>query len=449
MKILVVGSGGREHALVWKLKQSKQLPKIYSAPGNAGIAQDAQIVDIKADDVKGLLDFALKEKIDLTIVGPELALTQAIVDKFMHKGLNIFGPTKELALLEASKAHSKETMQRLSIPTANFEIFDAADKAMDFTNRPRLFAAHYPVVVKADGLAAGKGVVICKNRQEAQGVIEDMMVRKIFGKAGEKIVIEECLVGEEASVLVVSDGINVVPLASSQDHKRVFDRDKGANTGGMGAYSPAPVVTEEMHKRIMNEIINPFIAGLAKENKFYKGVLYAGIMITKDGPKVLEFNVRFGDPETQAILPRLKTDLVELCFASIEDRIDEIKLEWKNKASVCVVLASGGYPGDYKKGFEISGLEDALWEGGQDTYIFHAGTKGSQVTGHRSQVTYVTDGGRVLNVVSLGDNIRQAMDKVYKAVSKIKFEGMHYRKDIAHRALERYLEDTLVGMKAD
>lgn len=457
MKILVIGSGGREHAIIWKLKQSQGFPKIYCAPGNGGISQDAQIVNIQSDDIKGLLDFAVKEKIDLTIAGPESPLAQGIVDRFMRKGLSIFGPTKELALLEASKAYAKETMQRFNIPTAGFEIFDHPDKAIDFTNRPCLFAAHYPVVVKADGLAAGKGVIICRDRHQAQLAIEDMMVRKVFGKSGEKIIIEECLAGEEASILVISDGINVIPLASSQDHKRVFDGDKGPNTGGMGAYSPAPVVTEEMHNRIMNEIIYPLLNGLAKENKFYKGILYAGIMITKEGPKVLEFNVRFGDPETQVILPRLKTDLVELCFASIEDKIDEIKLEWKDMASVCVVLSSGGYPGEYKKGLEISGLEEALWEGSPNTYIFHAGTKRSQVTGYpstslragRSQVKYISDGGRVLNVVSLGDNISQAIDKVYKAAHKIKFEGIHYRKDIGHRALERYLEDTFLGTQAD
>ena len=451
MKILVIGSGGREHALVWKLKASPQSLRIYCAPGNGGIAQDAQLVDLKADDIKGLLDFSLKEKIDLTIVGPEAPLAGGIVNKFMQKGLNIFGPAKESALLEASKAYSKETMQRLNIPTAAFEIFDTPDKAIDFTNRVRLFAAHYPVVVKADGLAAGKGVIICRDRHQAQLAVEDMMVRKVFGKAGEKIVIEEHLEGEEASILVVSDGLNVIPLASSQDHKRVFDADKGPNTGGMGAYSPAPVVTEEMHKRIMDEIIYPLINGLAKENKFYKGILYAGIMITKEGPKVLEFNVRFGDPETQVILPRLKTDLLELCFASIEDKVDQLKLEWMDMASVCVVLSSGGYPGEYKKGFEISGLEDALWAGSPDTHIFHAGTKiqNSELRIQNSEKKYLTDGGRVLNVVSLGDNIRQAIDKVYKAVSKIKFAGIHYRKDIGHRALERYLEDTYMGVQAD
>ena len=449
MKILVVGQGAREHAIVWKLKQGKGFPKIYCAPANAGISQDAESLAIKPDDIKGLLDFAVREKIGLTIVGPEAPLAQGIVDKFMQKGLDIFGPTRESALLEASKAYAKETMRRFGIPTASFEIFDSLDKAIDFTNRPRLFAAHYPVVVKADGLAAGKGVVICKDRKTAQIAIEDMMLRKVFGKSGERIVIEEHLEGEEASILVVSDGMNFIPLAASQDHKRAFDADKGPNTGGMGAYSPAPVVTDEVYKRVMNEIIGPLISGLARENKFYKGVLYAGIMITKGGPKVLEFNVRFGDPEIQAILPRLKSDLADLCFASIEDKIDEIKLEWKEKASVCVALASGGYPGEYKKGFEISGLEEALWEGSPDTYIFHAATKMSQVPGSKPQVKYITDGGRVLSVVSLGDNIRQAIDKVYKAVSRIRFEGMHYRKDIGHRALERYLEDTYMGAQAD
>ena len=435
MKILVIGSGGREHAIIWKLRQSKVSPNIYCAPGNGGISRDARIVSIKSDDIKGLLDFAVKEKIDLTIVGPEAALAQGIVDRFMRKGLSIFGPTKELALLESSKAYAKETMRRFNIPTAGFEIFDSADKAIDFTNRPRLFAAHYPVVVKADGLAAGKGVVICKDRKEAQMAIEDMMVRKIFGPAGEKVVIEEHLEGEEASILVVSDGINFTALASAQDHKRVFDRDKGPNTGGMGAYSPAPVVTRDTHKRVMDQVIEPLITGLAKEGKFYKGILYAGIMITKQGPQVLEFNVRFGDPETQAILPRLKTDLTDLCFASIEDKIDRLKLEWEEKSAVCVVLASGGYPGDYQKGFEISGLDEAYSGGEEDSYVFHAGTAISpQSTVHSPQ--FVTNGGRVLNVVGLGDTIRQAAQKAYKTAGKIKFDKMHYRKDIAHRALK-------------
>ncbi len=438
MKILVIGSGGREHAIIWKLKHSLKVSKIYCAPGNGGIALDAQLVSIKVDDVDGLSAFAEKEKIDLTIAGPEIPLVLGIVDKFMAKGLDIFGPVQELANLEGSKIFAKELMRRFNIPTADFGIFDNPGAAVDFVKGGKLFDfCRYPIVIKADGLAAGKGVVICKNKKEAESAINDMMVKKIFGEAGKRIIIEECLKGEEASILVVSDGINVVPLASSQDHKRVRDGDKGLNTGGMGAYSPAPVIDVETHKRIMNEVIYPLINGLANENKFYKGVLYAGIMVTKEGPKVLEFNVRFGDPETQAILPRLETDLVDLCLASIEDSIDKIKLEWKNKVSVGVVLASGGYPGEYKKGWEIEGLEDALWAGAPNTYIFHAGTKKIPITVRANNAKYLTDGGRVLNVVSLGDDVKQAIGKVYKAIGKIKFKDMHYRKDIGKRALGR------------
>jgi len=328
-------------------------------------------------------------------------------------------------------------MRRLGIPTADFEVFTDAQS----TKLKAQSSKRYPLVVKADGLAAGKGVLICKTKQQAQAAIDDIMVKRLFGPAGDKIIIEECLEGEEASFLVVSDGKHIIPLASSQDHKRIFDADKGPNTGGMGAYSPAPVVTEQLYDAIMKEIITKLIKGLAKEGKFYKGVLYAGLMITKNGPKVLEFNVRFGDPETQAILPRLNTDIIDLCMASIQTELGEMKLEWKNKSAVCVVLASGGYPGEYKKDLPISGLEDALWEGSGDTYIFHAGTKRETMDDGRE--TIVTNGGRVLNVVSLGDDIRQAIDNVYNSVSKIKFQGMHYRKDIGHRALERYQESML------
>ena len=421
MKVLIIGSGGREHALVWKIKQSPKVTKIYGAPGNGGISKDAECVDIKADDIKSLLQFAKQNKIGLTIVGPEAPLAAGIVDEFTKAGLKIFGPAKELARLEASKVFAKETMQRFGIPTADFEVFTDAQSA----KLKAQIAKHYPIVIKADGLAAGKGVIIAKTKKEATDAIDDIMAKKIFGSAGDKIIIEECLEGEEASFLVISDGKNVAPLASSQDHKRIFDNDKGPNTGGMGAYSPAPVVDDAMHERIMSEAINPLIKGLAKEGKFYKGVLYAGIMITKTGPKVLEFNVRFGDPETQAILPRLDTGLVDLCFASIDGTIDKIKMEWKNKAAVCVVLAAGGYPGDYKKGLEISGLEDV-----SDAIIFHAGTK-------LEKNKFVTSGGRVLNVVSLGENINQAIENVYKTIKKIKFEAMHFRKDIGYGALER------------
>jgi phosphoribosylamine--glycine ligase len=434
MKVLVIGSGGREHCLVWKLKQSARVDKIFAAPGNGGISKDAECIDIKQDDIKGLLIFAKKEKIDLTMPGPEAPLANGIVDEFTREGLAIFGPTRELARLESSKVFAKELMRRLKVPTADFEVFDDAKKAKESLGR-------LPVVIKADGLAAGKGVIICKNLKEGQAAIDDIMIKRLFGPAGDKIIIEECLQGEEASFLVVSDGKNVTALASSQDHKRIFDADKGPNTGGMGAYSPAPVVNGKMHERIMDEIINRLIGGLARQGKFYKGVLYAGVMITKAGPKVLEFNVRFGDPETQAILPRLKTDLVDLCLASIEGRIDRMKLQWKNKSCVCVVLAAGGYPGEYKKGLPILGLHDALWQGSDDTYVFHAGTRLRQGSGGQTKI-FETNGGRVLDVVSLGDDIRQAVDNVYKATAKIKFEGMHYRKDIGRRALERYLEAT-------
>lgn len=426
MNILVIGSGGREHALVWKLKQSVKVAKIYGAPGNGGIAKDAECIDIKPDDTIGLLKFALDNKIDLTVVGPEAPLAAGIVDEFAKNGLKAFGPVKELAQLEASKVFAKETMDKFGIPTARYKVFQDAVSAKEYV----LNCKTYPVVVKADGLAAGKGVIIAKTKKEATDAIDDMMVKRVFGSAGDKVIIEDCLQGEEASFLVITDGKNVVPLASSQDHKRVFDGDKGSNTGGMGAYSPAPVVNEAMHKRIMDEAINPLIKGLAKEGKFYKGVLYAGVMITKDGPKVLEFNVRLGDPETQVILPRLKTDLVDLCLASINGEIDKIKMEWENKSAVCVVLAAGGYPGEYKKGLEIAGLQDAVYKGAPGTIIFHAGTK---LDGSK----FFTTGGRVLNVVSSGDNIKQAVDSAYKAVDKIKFEGMYYRKDIGYRALER------------
>jgi len=428
MKVLVVGSGGREHALICKIKQSPKADKIYAAPGNGGIANDAECIDIKADDIAALLDFAKKNKIDLTVVGPEAPLAAGIVDEFTKNGLKIFGPQKELAKLEASKVFAKEIMKEFGIPTADYKIFGDAKKAKEYA-----LGRGNPLVIKADGLAAGKGVIICKDSREALTAIEDIMVRKIFGAAGEKIIIEECLIGEEASFLVISDGKDTVPLASSQDHKRIFDNDQGPNTGGMGAYSPAPVVDELMQERIMREIINPLIKGLAKKGKFYKGVLYAGIMVTKDGPKVLEFNVRFGDPETQVILPRLNTDLIDLFLASIDNKIAQMKLDWKNKTAVCVVLASGGYPGDYKKGFEIFGLEEAV-KASKEVYIFHAGTILRNT--HDAIRTTITAGGRVLNVVSLGDDARQAINNTYKAVSRIKFEGMQYRKDIGHRALK-------------
>ncbi|UCD55320.1 MAG: phosphoribosylamine--glycine ligase [Candidatus Omnitrophota bacterium] len=420
MKVLVIGQGGREHALLWKIKQSPKVKKLYSAPGNGGTAEIAENVPIKADDVNSLRNFCEKEKIDLTVVGPEMSLTSGIVDLFKEKGLRIFGPGKAAAQLEASKIFTKELARNENIPTAWFEIFDDAKKAKDFIK-----SKSAPIVVKADGLASGKGVIVAKTENEAFQAVDKILVEKAFGSSGDKIIVEECLEGQEASIIVVSDGENIVPLASSQDHKRVFDGDKGPNTGGMGAYSPAPAVTGEVFNNTISRIIKPAINGMKKRGIPYKGVLYAGIMITNENPKLLEFNVRFGDPETQAILPRLNSDLLELIELSMEGSLGNYNLKWKKEACVCVVMASGGYPGKYEKGKEISGIEKALEL--EDTLIFHAGT--------RLANGLLTNGGRVLNVVALGENIKNAIDKVYKACGMIKFENMHYRKDIGHSAL--------------
>ncbi len=421
MKVLVIGSGGREHALVWKIKQSPKVKKIYASPGNAGIEELAEVVDIMPDDLKGLLRFAKDKKIDLTVVGPEAPLVNGIVDEFEKEGLKIFGPNKFAAQLEGSKIFAKEMMVKFNVPTANFKVFDEYQKAKDYVCKLKP-----PIVLKADGLAHGKGVIIASTTRDGCGAIDLMMVDKIFGPAGKRILVEDCLEGEEASILVLSDGKNVVPLASSQDHKRIFDGDKGPNTGGMGAYSPAPVVTDEIFRQVMEEIINPVIKGMYKEGNPYKGVLYAGIMITKDGPHVMEFNVRFGDPETQAILPRLNTDLVDLMEASISGKLANLKLGWNEKSCVAVVLASGGYPGEYQKEKKISGPDQLkTWP---DVFVFHAGTK-------KFGKDIVTSGGRVLNVAGLGENIEQAIEYTYKAVEKISFEGMYYRKDIGQKAL--------------
>lgn len=427
MKILVIGSGGREHALCWKISQSPKCEKLYCAPGNGGISQIAEVVNIKAEDIDGLLNFAKKEKIGLTVAGPEIPLVAGIVDVFEKHGLRIFGPKKELARLEGSKVFAKELMKRLAVPTAEFSVFDNSDEALKYLKTKRT-----PIVVKADGLCAGKGVIVCKTIAEANNAVKKIMVERIFGDAGNKVIIEDCLVGEEASIIVVSDGINVVPLASSQDHKRAFDNDKGPNTGGMGAYSPAPIVTDKLFKNIMDSVIIPIIKGLAKEGKFYKGALYAGIMVTDSGPKVLEFNVRFGDPETQAILPRLKSDLVEAMERSIDAGLRDYVMDWDDRPCVSVVLASGGYPGDYEKGFEIKGLDNI--KDLRDVVVFHAGTKEGTRATDKGRVL-VTSGGRVLNVTTLGDNIKDAIDICYNAVSKIHFDRMHYRKDIGHRAV--------------
>ncbi len=426
MRILVIGSGGREHALVWKIAQSPLAEKIFCAPGNPGISRHAECLDIKADDIVSLLDFARKEKIDLTVVGPEAPLAAGIVDEFSRHKLKIFGPNKKAANLEASKIFAKQMMVRYGVPTADFRVFSDLDEAKKYIS-----VKGAPCVIKADGLAQGKGVFVAATIKEAMQALDSVMLHKSFGKAGERLIIEDCLQGQEASLLFLTDSRHVVPLVSSQDHKRIFDNDEGPNTGGMGAYSPAPVVTDKLYEQILKTVAHRIIAGLLKEGIEYKGILYAGIMITKDGPKVLEFNVRFGDPETEAILPRLRTDLIELMLAVAEGKLSRFSaLEWDKRPCVCVVCSSAGYPGDYTKGKLISGLEDV--EKMHDIIVFHAGTK--MVT-QGGKWDIVTNGGRVLGVTGLGDTIKEAIDKTYEAVRKISFEGMHYRKDIGYKAL--------------
>jgi len=423
MNVLVVGSGGREHALCWKLKKSDSVKKLYCAPGNGGIASVAQCVDIAVEDIAGLIKFAKERKIDLTVVGPEVPLVNGIVDEFLLAGLKIFGPSKKSAQLEGSKVFSKEFMQRHSIPTAEFETFDNLESARAF-----LAQADFPLVIKASGLAAGKGVVLCNNRKEGEQALDEIMRQKVFKGAGDQVVIEEFLKGEEASILAVSDGMNYVILDSAQDHKRIFDDDLGPNTGGMGAYSPAPVVTESMLRKVETRIIGPTIRGMAKEGIPFKGILYAGIMITEDGPKVLEYNVRFGDPETQALLPRLKTDLFEVMLAACEGRLEKVSLRWDRRTCVCVVMSSGGYPGKYKTGYEICGLEQI--KEGEEAIVFHAGTK-------KDGEKILTSGGRVLGVTALGLGVEEAIRKVYEAVEKIKFDHCFFRRDIAAKAVRR------------
>ena len=421
MKVLVVGGGGREHALVWKIAQSPRVSKIYCAPGNAGISEQATIVPIKANDLSGLLEFASREKIGLTLVGPEEPLTQGIVDLFESKGLSIFGSSRKAAEIEGSKSFAKEMMRKYHIPTASYEIFEDPKEAAIYIRRKGA-----PIVVKADGLAAGKGVIVCKTIEEAIQSVKQIMVEKAFGKAGNRVVIEECLVGEEASYIAFTDGKVILPMASSQDHKAIFDGDQGPNTGGMGAYSPAPVVTERVHERIMEKVLRPIIQGMGEEGRPYKGVLYAGLMIHDDHPKVLEFNARFGDPETQPVLMRMKGDILPILEACIKGDLSKYKIEWDNRAAVCVVMASKGYPGDYEKGKPIRGLKEVSRM--EDVFVFHAGTdlKDGQV---------MTNGGRVLGVTGLGEDIPRAIEKTYQAVKKISWDGVQYRTDIGQKAL--------------
>ncbi|MGE5304682.1 MAG: phosphoribosylamine--glycine ligase [Alphaproteobacteria bacterium] len=424
MKILVVGSGGREHAFVWKLSQSPRIRRIFCAPGSAAIGELAELVPIGPERVQRLAEFAATEKIDLTVVGPELPLTLGIADVFSAQGLRLFGPNRAAAQLEGSKAFAKEILKENHIPTASFGVFTEATPAKRFLDQQPP-----PYVVKADGLAAGKGVLICANRDQAEAAIDEILVQKSFGQAGQKIVIEEFLEGEEASFMVLTDGAHVLPLATSQDHKRVFDHDQGPNTGGMGAYSPAPVVTSAIHHRVLNEIVNPLIGGLKKRGICFRGLIYVGLMITQNGPKVLEFNVRFGDPECQPIMMRLKSDLMPLLEATIDGKLDQVEPEWHEDAAVCVVLCARGYPGSYEKGNGIHGLEKLKnWDKG---FVFHAGTT-------RDNNRWLTSGGRVLGVTARGPDIAQAVQEAYAGVRKISWDGMHYRTDIGHRALKQF-----------
>ena len=421
MNILVIGAGGREHALCWKIKQSPKVKRLYCAPGNGGIAGIAECVDIKVDDVNLLLQFALRKQIDLTVVGPEVSLVAGIVDAFTQKGLKIFGPSKAAAELEGSKVFSKEFMHRRNIPTAIYKVFDEAALAQEFLQQ-----AQFPLVVKADGIAAGKGVYVCTDLSQAKTAVDDIMVKKIFGSAGDKIVVEECMQGPEASVLAICDGKHFFVLPTAQDHKRIFDDDLGPNTGGMGTFSPSPLVNAEVLDKIITRVIEPAIRGMYQEGNPFKGVLFAGLMLTADGPKALEFNVRFGDPETQSILPRLQTDIVDIFLAACDGRLHEIKVKWNEEACVCVVIASGGYPGKYENGFPIKGLETIKDE---DTFVFHAGTK-------NDGGILVTNGGRVFGVTALGRNLEAAAAKAYNAVSRIEFEHMFFRRDIAKKDLK-------------
>jgi phosphoribosylamine--glycine ligase len=427
MKVLVVGSGGREHTLVWKMAQSPKVSKVFCAPGNAGIAEQAELVPIKANDLDGLLTFAVKEKMDLTVVGPEEPLTRGIVDLFQSRGLAVFGPSQKAAEIEGSKVFAKEMMKKYRIPTASYGVFRDRAEAVAY-----LEGQTPPLVVKADGLAAGKGVVVCRTLDEAIRAVDQMMVEKVFGEAGHQVVVEECLVGEEASFIAFTDGKAILPMASCQDHKAVFDGDQGPNTGGMGAYSPAPVVTDRVHDKIMEEILVPLVRGMAQEGRPYRGVLYAGVMVCDGQPKVLEFNARFGDPETQPVLMRMKGDIVPILEACIQGTLSRYRLEWDKKASVCVVMASQGYPGGYEKGRVIEGLERTKRM--QDVFVFHAGTAFAE-----DQV--VTNGGRVLGVTGLGKDIRKAIEMTYAAVKEISWEGVHYRTDIGQKALRREAPD--------
>lgn len=422
MNVLVIGSGGREHAITWKLRQSKKVQKIFCAPGNAGMAQIAKCVNIRADDIKSLLNFASRNKIGLTVVGPEQPLELGIVDEFQRRKLKIFGPEKKGARLETSKVFAKEFMQKYHIPTAAFRVFDNASDAVGFCK-----STEFPLVIKVDGLAGGKGVIIVKDYQAASDTIERIFGEKQFGKAGSRIIIESHLKGQEVSLLTITDGKTILPLLSSQDHKQAFEGDEGPNTGGMGAYSPAGFLTDQMMDEIKQFVLDPTLSGLRNENIPYRGVLYAGLMLTESGPKLLEFNCRFGDPETQVVLPLMKSDLFELMRAVVDKRLDKIgKIDWRRGAAACVIMAAKGYPGKYKKGQVISGLQNARSDG---CYVFHAGTR-------RENNRWITSGGRVLGVMGMDQELKGALAKAYNVIKKIRFDGAHYRRDIGFRVLD-------------
>ncbi len=430
MKILVVGSGGREHALAWKAAQSPLVTQVFVAPGNAGTALEKNVenVDINAEDIPALLTYAKNNQIDLTIVGPEAALVEGIVDVFTENGLKIFGPTKAAAQLEGSKAFTKDFLERHKIPTAFYGNFTEVEPAIAYIEEKGA-----PIVIKADGLAAGKGVILAQTNDEAITAVKDMLAGNKFGDAGARVVIEEFLYGEEASFICMVDGINILPMASSQDHKARDNGDKGPNTGGMGAYSPAPVVTAEMHDRIMQMVVEPTVKGMADEGNSFTGFLYAGVMINNEGiPKVLEYNVRFGDPETQPIMMRLKSDLVQHCLDAINGKLEQTKTLWDERTSVGIVLAAGGYPESYNKGDVINGLENTETE---STKVFHAGT--AEKDGH-----IVTNGGRVLCAVALGNSVTEAQKLAYQVVHKITWNNVYYRTDIGHRAIARENSNT-------
>ena len=418
MRVLILGSGGREHALAWKIAQSPKVNKIYCAPGNAGTASVAENIDISPDNIQALLNFALIKGIGLTVVGPEQPLVKGIADSFEESGLRVFGPSQRAAEIEGSKVFCKDLMKKYGIPTARYESFNSLDQVKLFTKEDE------PVVVKASGLASGKGVVLCRNGKEARSAIQSIMQGKVFGNAGDQVVIEEFLTGQEVSLLAFTDGKTILPLESAQDHKAAFDDDKGPNTGGMGAYSPAPIFTDELKKKVVDEIMIPTVRAMAKEGRYYRGILYAGLMLTESGPKVLEFNARFGDPETQPIMMRIKNDIVPIFEACIDGTLAKQTLQWKPESTVCVVMAAKGYPGSYEKGNEITGLN--LNEN-QQAMVFHAGTK-------LDNGKVLTNGGRVLGVTALGLNINQAIKNAYSVVDKIKWDGIHFRKDIGSKA---------------